>query len=57
MRSMQFGINWIWYYTDTEEEALTYYVELMGRKPKYDDEISYDSTGKRWAFRLHKGEH
>lgn len=57
MRSLEFGINWIWYYADTKEDAIAYHVELMGHPPKYDDTIMLDRDGIRWCFRLHKAEH
>lgn len=53
MRSMQGGINWNWFYADSYEDALAYYIELTGYAPKYDDTIQQDKDG-RWSFRLHK---
>lgn len=58
MRYTAPGINWIWYYADTKEEAEDYFKELTGKEPeswticdpirngsKYDD---------KYGFRIHK---
>ena len=36
MRTVVGGINWIWYYGDTEEEAIAYFKELTGTEPGYN---------------------
>lgn len=55
------GINWIWYHTDTKEEAEKWFEELTGAKPKYDwiiqAPVVRDSPGEyddKWGFRIHK---
>lgn len=34
MRYVAGGINWIWYHTDTREEAVEWYKELTGVEPE-----------------------
>ena len=34
MREVVGGINWVWYYTDTREEAETWFKELTGSEPR-----------------------
>ena len=56
MRKTEYGINWIWYMTDTIEEAVKWYTELTGEKPYRDEicEMIQPEDGCEWAFRLHK---
>ena len=56
MRKEVSGINWIWYMTDTIEEAVKWYIELTGEKPYRDEicEMIQPEDGCEWSFRLHK---
>lgn len=51
MRRREGGINWIWYFASTREEAIEYFREVTGAEP-------YDSTifphRNEWAFRIHR---
>ena len=54
------GINWIWYYTETKEDAVELFKELNGAEP-YEDTlvgpISRANPGKYddfWGFRVHR---
>lgn len=51
-RTVDGGINWIWYHTDTKEDAEKWFEELTGRKPVCSAEI-FKWEG-RWAFRIHR---
>lgn len=50
MREKVVGINWIWYHTDTKEDAINWFTELTGVKP-------YDFTIVEPVTRSPKGEH
>lgn len=52
MRRVDPGINWIWYMTDTREEAIKWYKELTGVEPEFDSLIS-EIRGE-YGFRLRK---
>lgn len=47
------GINWVWYYTDTREDAFAWFAELTGHpiKPGYEWIVCEDHEG-RYGFRL-----
>lgn len=45
------GINWMWYYADTMENAISLYEAVTGATPRYSDEIS--EWRGAYAFRIH----
>lgn len=53
MRKIKPGINWIWYHSDTKEEAEKWYKELTGNKEVPDWMISQNRDGS-WCFRIHR---
>lgn len=60
MRTVVGGINWIWYYGDTEEEAIAYFKELTGTEPGYNmivepvERTPAAEHDEKWGFRLHR---
>ena len=60
MREVVGGINWVWYHTDTREEAETWFKELTGSEPvtrtpagAHDDKYpSLEQGGLRSSFLL-----
>lgn len=55
MKSVEPGINWIWYTADTKEEAKEYYKEITGNelREEYDWVICKLHSG-RYGFRIHR---
>ena len=53
MRRIKGGINWVFYNTDTYEDACAWFTELTGVSPKYDWVIFKDRDGS-FCFRLHR---
>ena len=53
MKTSQPGINWIWYFGDTKEEAEEYYEEVMGHNVSYDWEI-IEVEESKWGWRVHR---
>lgn len=51
MRREEPGINWIWYMTDTKEEAEKWYKELTGKDP---DEYEICKIRNEYGFRIHR---
>lgn len=52
MRRVGGGINWIWYVTDTEEDAIKWYIELTGKEPSYHEIC--DMRDGTFGFRIHR---
>ena len=55
MREIKPGIKWIWYCTDTKQDAELWFEELTGYKPDYDGTVLPDPEGT-YSFRLHKAQ-
>lgn len=59
MRYVGGGINWIWYHTDTYEEAVEWFKELTGAEPQSWTIVEPNPTrgGKfddKYGFRIHR---
>lgn len=52
-RIIEPGINWVWYVTDSREDAEAWYEELFGAKLRYEWLICEVRSG-RFGFRLHR---
>lgn len=52
MRKVQGGINWIWYITDTKEDAIAWFTELTGAEPY--DWVVCDMRDGTYGFRIHR---
>lgn len=54
------GINWVWYYTDTEEDAIAYFKELTGKEPSCGTLVApvvrtpAAENDDKWGFRIHR---
>jgi hypothetical protein len=54
------GINWVWYHTDTREEAEAWFKELTGSEPTPGTvvgPVTREPAGKhddKYGFRLHR---
>lgn len=60
-RKIEGGINWIWYYTDTREDAEEWFKELTGAEPQEPctiiNPVVRKPAGKydnKYGFRLHR---
>ena len=60
MREVVGGINWVWYHTDTREEAEAWFRELTGSDPgpgTIVEPVTREPAGKhddKYGFRLHR---
>lgn len=60
MREISGGINWVWYYTGTREDAEAWFRELTGSDPgprTIVGPITRDPAGEhddKYGFRLHR---
>lgn len=52
-RRIEGGICWIWYVTDTEEDAIQWYKEMFNEEPGYNVVCNLPE-GKGWGFRVHR---
>lgn len=60
-RIIDSGINWVWFYTDSREDAEKWFEEITGEEPYYDwvisDPVIRDNPGRyddMYSFRLHR---
>lgn len=54
-RTVESGINWVWYITDTRDDAFAWFAELTGKpiKPEYEWVVCNTHDG-RYGFRLRR---
>ena len=54
IRKIEYGINWIWYYTDTMQEAIEWWCELVGKEPYEGAICEMSNEHGKYGFRIHR---